>query len=153
MVFGNLEYVLKIINSKIFFNLLKPSKESKSLIDYVISNQSFYKQINILNFYLCGNSQKINMGEWDSFFKIVKNLEEKRNIFTHNMYGVNDDKLLKFKIDKNGKTEELLFSKNDLNKINSELQERYRQVFDSFLTSHEHYIIKYKKLILPITLR
>ena len=62
------------------------------------------------------------------------------------MYGATDEKFLKLSFDNNGKLKEFSISFEKFNADLDELNERYRQLFDSIITPCELYISKYPKL-------
>lgn len=122
---------------------------NKILIKMLASISGISKKVQVLEYIisLLDLSEQTN-NEWKDFFKATYKLIEKRNIYAHNMYGVSEDTFYKFTNKRNARgisiEKEIPFSsiKNDV----KELEERYRQLFDSMIEKDCIWISCYPKL-------
>ena len=146
LTFGNLELTLEKTLEIIIKKVVQGKElELEKITRFLLTGQSVSKKLNILKFlinYLDDDKQI----QWRKFIESIKRLAEIRNILAHGMYGVENERFLKLSYDNNGELKETSISLEQFNADLDELGERYRQVFDSFISPFELYISKYPKL-------
>lgn len=149
LTFGNLEETIHrsiiLICNKNFCNNTKLTE----LIDkMLISISSVYKKLELLEYLInLIELDEENQNLWQDFFDKTKELITRRNIYAHNMYGIKSGTFFKFKA-RTKTNEKITLEKLD-NDI-KELEERYRQLFDSiiqdFTIGKSTWISKYPRL-------
>ena len=130
LIFGNLEQTvdtsIQVIWKKHF------GEPSSEIISKIIEKMNFYKRLEILqeiiNHIGLSNS---DISEWQKLFSSIKCLNEMRNTLAHGMYGIEKDRFIKLKKDCESKE----IDDESLLKNQKELDERYRQLFDSVVVS------------------
>lgn len=146
LTFGNLELTLEQTIEIIVAKVVQGKKsELKKITRFLLVGQSVSKKLNTLKF-LINYLDKDKQIEWGNFLESVKHLSEIRNILAHGMYGATDEKFLKLSFDNNGKLKEISISLEKFNAELDELNERYRQLFDSIIVPFELYQSKFPKL-------
>lgn len=130
LTYGNLE---KTIDYTIgyYFECILNSETANFLAQIVLSKYNNMKsKIEILEDLV--KRTKINdemLNNWLSCIKDLYELNKIRNLLAHNFYGVCDGKLVK----NNRNNKEEILSEESLKNYNQILNERYRQLFDSFV--------------------
>ena len=130
LTFGNLEQTvdtsMRVIWKKHFGNL------SVEIISRIIEKMNFHKRLEILQELInhIGLSD-LDISEWNKLFSSINNLNEMRNTLAHGMYGIEKDRFIKLKRDHKSKE----IDDESLLKNQKELDERYRQLFDSVVES------------------
>lgn len=119
------------------------------IVDNMLLSVSIYKKVNVLEYIV--NLINITAEEkkaWMDFFESVYDLIKKRNIYAHNMFGIEGETIIKFtnKKDVNGLTIEKKIEVNELKADVNELRERYRQLFDSIIDETNIWISHYPQL-------
>ena len=146
LTFGNLELTLEQSIETIVNKVVQGKEvELKKITRFLLVGQSVSKKLNTLKFLISYLDNDYQM-EWRKFLESVKHLSETRNILAHGMYGATDEKFLKLSFDNNSELKEISISLERFNEALDELNERYRQLFDSIVTPCELYISKYPKL-------
>ena len=143
LLYGNLEKTLDCSIELYIVNKLG-NHEAGKLIKIVVDKLSNTKsKIEILKEFIDSSEMDDkSKSDWYSLINDLLTLNNLRNTFAHNMYGVEENKIIKFK--KNW--DEVPFNLDDLVENVHKLEERYRQLFDSVLEPDEIYISSYPKL-------
>jgi hypothetical protein len=123
-------------------------KKALDFLIFLISKNSLNDNIEILK-YLIEYFDLKPKDEWREFVRDTKDLQQKRNIYAHNFYGIDKKTLIKKTIKKKEyKWEE--FDSETIEKDLNLLNERYRQLFDSVIENDISedfiYISKYPRL-------
>ena len=130
LTFGNFEQTvdtsIQIIWKKHF------GDHSAEIISRIIEKMNFCKRLEILQELInhIGLSDS-DISEWHKLFSSIKILNEMRNTLAHGMYGIENDRFIKLKRDYESKE----IDDESLLKSQKELDERYRQLFDSVVES------------------
>jgi len=99
-------------------------------------NNDFSANLNILRFIVYNFVGENYRKDWNEWFKDVEYIMERRNVYAHNMYGVDDaGNLVKYKESKSYKKSSDYIT-IPLSKVDEDfdlLQQRYRQIFDSVI--------------------
>ena len=130
LTFGNLEQTIdtsiQVIWKKHF------GDHSAEIICKIIKKMNFQKRLEILEELIHHiGLPDFNISEWDELFSSINSLNDMRNILAHGMYGIEKDHFIKLKRDHESKE----IDDESLIKNQKELEERYRQLFDSVVES------------------
>lgn len=128
LLFGNLEKTIdesiRIIWNKHF------GEKSGEVISGIIKDMKLYKRVKTLYEIIDHtNLTDPEKADWKKFFEAIDKCINTRNLLAHGMYGIENGCFLKFR--KNGET--ILISDEDFSDQLTELDTRYRQLFDSVI--------------------
>lgn len=146
LTFGNLETAIStailLLVSKIYENKLV------HVFKFIVSQNDARKNLEILNSFICSHTENIDV--WKECYKSLCSIFDKRNSLVHGMYFCDEKNIIKVgkKFNDMGIRIENKFSIAELVDIERELNERYRQMFDSFIDCESLWICKYPKIIL-----
>lgn len=136
LLFGSLEHALLCsIVSICMKHCPSNSPKYPEMLELLIKNNEFSVNLDYLKYFVSDFIKKEDRKDWEELIADINELMQMRNIIVHQMYGAENNTLIKRKTSRSlkRKAEYIEIQKEDLQKSFNLLTERYRQLFDSVI--------------------